>query len=314
VRIGLGAIDSKMPNLVTMRLAAWHKQQGDTCELWRGQQVDKLYASVIFTRTREQAKHLPKNAILGGTGVDYKISLPPEVEQMKPDYDLYGIDYGLGFLWRGCVNRCPFCVVWRKEPVFEQVAQIVDLLNPKSNRLVLLDNNLTAAPNVVDILHELAERKIQVNFNQGWDIRRITPEIAAALVKVDFCNHTFKTNQIHFAWDSMGVEPWIRKGIATLSEAGIKPYRVMVYMLSGFDTSFDQDMYRFEELWALGVDPYVMVFQDVDGKIVEQDPRLRHFARWVNKRIYKACRWEDYGPAKEARFAESRQMKLAGVI
>jgi hypothetical protein len=301
VRIGLMAPDSTIPNLAIMKLSAWHKAQGDTIIFpWRGQRVDRLLASVVFTRNRKEAEHLPTYAEIGGTGWDYTTTLPDEIEALKPDYDLYGIDYGMGFLWRGCVNKCLFCVVWRKEPEFKQAASIDALLNPRSNRLVLLDNNLTAAPNVVDLLAEMAERRLRVNFSQGLDIRRMTPEIAAALAKVNFSNHTFTSKQVHFAWDSVGLEQAVKRGVAILKEAGIKPYRLMFYMLCGFGTTWEEDWHRFEVLRELGCDPYVMTYQDLEGKAVEQDPRLRHFERWVNARIYKACHWEDYKPAQEA--------------
>jgi hypothetical protein len=301
VRIGLLAPDSKIPNLAIMKLSAWHKAQGETIIFpWHGQAVDRLLVSLVFTRNRKEAEHLPKYAEIGGTGWDYTVKLPDEVEAMTPDYDLYSIDYGIGFLWRGCVNKCSFCVVPKKEGDMNQVARIGDLLNPKSSRLVLLDNNLTAAPNVVDMLTEMAERKLQVNITQGMDIRRMTPEIARALAKVNFSNHTWTSKQVHFAFDNPGTEPAVRRGVATLKEAGIKPYRLMFYMLCGFNTTWEEDMHRFKTLRELGCDPYVMSYQNLDGKPVEQDPRLRHFERWVNARIYKACRWEDYKPAQEA--------------
>lgn len=312
MRIGLLAPDSTMPNLAIMRLAAWHKAHGHEVVFpWRGQPVDRLQVSLVFTRNRGEAECLPPYTEIGGTGWDYRIELPAEVEVMKPDFGLYGIDYGIGFLYRGCVRRCPFCVVWRKELEFHQVAAIGDLLNPLSNRLVLLDNNLLAAPNALDILAELADRWIDVNFSQGLDIRLVTPEIAAALAWVRFRNRMFTRKGIHFAWDAMALEPAVRRGVATLREAGIHPSRLMFYMLCGFDTSFEEDMHRFQVLRELGCDPYVMVYEDLEGRVVPQDPRLKHFERWVNARIYKACRWEEYKPAQEAIFrAEGQQPTL----
>jgi hypothetical protein len=134
------------------------------------------------------------------------------------------------------------------------------------------------------------------------DIRRITPEFSAALAKVNFSNHTFTYKQIHFAWDSMGLEKAVRDGVQMLADAGIKPYRLMFYMLCGFNTTFNEDMHRFEVLRELGCDPYVMIYEDLDGGGFPQDPRLRHFERWVNARIYKSAtgRWEEYTRAQEA--------------
>ena len=50
---------------------------------------------------------------VGGSGVDLRLRLAPDIEAMAPDYSLYPEmgDRALGFLTRGCPRRCPFrCV------------------------------------------------------------------------------------------------------------------------------------------------------------------------------------------------------------
>jgi hypothetical protein len=87
----------------------------------------------------------------------------------------------------------------------------------------------------------------------------------------------------------MGYENQVMDGIRTLSKY-IKAYRHMCFMLVGFNTSFDEDMYRFRILNELKVDPFVMIYNQIP------DVRLKHFARWENSRIYKKCSFEDYLP------------------
>jgi len=65
-------------------------------------------------------------------------------------------------------------------------------------------------------------------------------------------------------------------------------------MLVGFNTTFEEGLYRFNVLRELGADPFVMIYNNRKDK-----PLLRHFARWVNKRIYKSSGWEDYKPVKK---------------
>jgi hypothetical protein len=50
---------------------------------------------------------------VGGSGVDLRLRLAPDIEAQAPDYSLYPElgDRALGFLTRGCPRRCPFCVV-----------------------------------------------------------------------------------------------------------------------------------------------------------------------------------------------------------
>lgn len=161
------------------------------------------------------------------------------------------------------------------------------MLNPKSNVLILHDNNITADPNCIDKLHEIRDRKLIVDINQGCDIRLMTDDIAQAMSEVKHLR------SIHYAWDLMGFEQQVLGGIALLSKY-VKPYRHMCFMLVGYNTTFAEDMYRFRVLDELGIRPYVMIYNQVG------DSRLKHFARWVNGRIHRACSWSDYRPWQAA--------------
>ena len=69
----------------------------------------------------------------------------------------------------------------------------------------------------------------------------------------------------------------------------IKPYRIMVYFIVGFDSDFENDMKRFEIMREIGVDPFAMPYNDV-----KKDKKRLDFCRWINKRFYKSCSFEDY--------------------
>lgn len=121
--------------------------------------------------------------------------------------------------------------------------------------------------------------------NQGCDVRLINEDIAKALSEVKHLR------SLHYAWNLMGFEKEVMEGIRTLSKY-IKPYKHMCFMLVGFNTSFEEDIYRFRKLRELKVDPFVMVYNENE----KGDIRLKHFARWVNSRIYKSCNFEEYTP------------------
>ena len=102
MRILLIDIDSKIPNLALMKLSAYHR----TCNDDVGFDItdpDKVYASVIFRKNKhlvDGLKFYYPNAdiIIGGSGYDISVSLPDEIELMKPDYSLYPeCDYSIGF-------------------------------------------------------------------------------------------------------------------------------------------------------------------------------------------------------------------------
>jgi hypothetical protein len=319
--IGLIDFDGKITNLALMKLSTHYKAQGEQVEFAKpGKKYDKVFCSVLFTWNKDKAAELIDqypNIEFGGTGWDLTKTLPDEIEACKPDYGLYTVDgilprlkggiatkaskikkaeeivdAGIGFTSRGCIRQCGFCFVPRKEGKLHQVAEVSDLINPRSNVVILLDNNLTADPDCIDKLHEFRDRGLTVDITQGIDVRLITPEIAQALSEVRLLR------SLHYAWDLMGFERQVLDGIKVLSQS-VKKWRHMCFMLTGYNTLTSEDEYRFRKLREIGVDPYVMPYN-------KQFPteKHRHFARWVNGRIYKTCSFEEYRPWIKAREQE----------
>lgn len=315
--IGLIDVDSKIPNLAIMKISSYFKSQGDAVEFVQsGHEYERIYASAIFTRSRRLCENLidmyGDKLEIGGTGWDLHKELPAVIENCKPDYNLYSIEdiagrmkgigtqkhklhksteivnAGIGFTSRGCVRQCKFCFVPKKEGKLRQNSDIGDIINSKSNVIILHDNNLTADPNCIDKLHEIKDRQLIVDINQGCDVRLMTDDIAKALSEVRHLR------SLHYAWDLMAYESQVMTGIKTLSKY-IKPYKHMCFMLVGFNTSFEEDFYRFCKLVEMKIDPFVMIYNQV------YSVRLKHFARWVNSRIYKSCKFEDYDPWRKAK-------------
>lgn len=312
MRILLIDFNSKIPNLALMKLSTWHKQQGNKVYLNQCDNPDKVYISTLFTWDKPKVEKLLKmypNAEVGGTGWDIKKTLPEEIENCKPDYDLYTavdiynrikggigkkenklkkameiINAGIGFTSRGCIRQCGFCFVPPKEGMLHKVGEINELINPKSKVIILLDNNLTADPDCIDKLHEIRDRGLIVDITQGIDIRLMTPEIAQALSEVKHLR------SLHYSWDLMSFEKSIFEGIKILSKS-VKLWRHMCFMLTGYNTSFEEDMYRFHKLNEHNIRPYVMPYN-----LTYPTEKHHHFTRWVNSRIHTACSFEEYEP------------------
>lgn len=318
MKIGLIGLDGKLPNLALMKLSTYWQRQGAQVFLNDAvpRDADRVYVSVIFAKNRRKAEalrtHFTGEVLFGGTGWDLTTVLPDEIEACRPDFALYSADEierriqggigsrakkrvkaeeivtaGLGFLNRGCVRTqaaCPFCVVPSKEGSLRRVADLDEIINPASNRLILLDNNLTAAPDGVAVLEEIARRNLVVDITQGIDVRLLTPEFAEALGRVKLWR------SLHFAWDQPQHEAAVRRGIGILSRY-VRKGKQMCFMLVGFRSSWEEDIHRFETLVGEKVDPYVMLYNH--GR---DDLRLKHFARWVNARIYKVASFEQYAP------------------
>ena len=311
--IGLIDFDGKIPNLALMKISTYYKSQGIPVELVKpGRKYEKVYCSVLFSWNREKAARLQAiypDIEFGGTGWDINKTLSPEIETCRPDYDLYTVDdilprirggiatkaskirkaeeiinAGIGFTSRGCIRSCGFCVVPKKEGRLHHVAEIRDLLNSRSNVLILLDNNITADPDCIEKLHEIRDRGLVTDITQGIDVRLMTPEIAKALSEVKLLR------SLHYAWDLMEFEDQVMRGIKILMQY-VPVWKHMCFMLIGFNTSFEEDIYRFTKLTEMGVDPYIMPYNKQ-----YKSEKLRHFTRWVNSRIYKVCSFEEYEP------------------
>ena len=311
-RIGLIDFDGRVPNLALMKLSSFYKAQGVAVSLndFKPGEVDRVFCSVIFSKNRAKAERLAgifPRIDFGGTGWSLAKTLPAEVEACRPDFDLYQtkdilprlngimkavtkekkcqtlLDAGIGFTTRGCVRTCEFCAVPKKEGALHSVGSIGELLNPRSNVLILLDNNLTADPDCLEKLQECKKRNLVLDITQGIDVRFVTPEIAKALSEVKHLR------SLHYAWDLMPYEHSVMEGIKTLLKY-VSAWRHLCFTLVGFDTTFDEDMYRVRRLIEMEIEPYVMVYNQ------NSDRRLNHFKRWINGRFYKACDFEQYKP------------------
>ncbi|MCL1856992.1 MAG: hypothetical protein FWF84_05065, partial [Kiritimatiellaeota bacterium] len=139
---GTGA---RFPNLALMKLSAWHKALGDSVEWFNAlDRYDRVYSSKVFTFTPRDP-YLPPDAILGGTGYGVFNELPSEVEACEPDYTLYpDFPHALGFITRGCVRECPWCVVPRKEGAIRFDRHALTGIIRMRKSAVFMDNNFLA--------------------------------------------------------------------------------------------------------------------------------------------------------------------------
>lgn len=281
MKIRLIDLDGKMPNIALMKISTYHKELDHDVE-WHNplfdRQVDRLYISKLFNFTGDYDYCDAKEVVKGGTGYNITSKLPGEIESIrKLDYNLYPEhSYSMQFFSRGCIRNCPFCVVREKEG-FIHTVEPMDL-NPNGKHIEVLDNNFFANPEWQESIKLLLKWGQPVNLH-GVDVRIMTEEQAFYLNKLKH----YKS--IHIAWDNpkQNLIPKLEEVIKY-----IKPYRLMCYVLIGFDSTEEQDLYRVEKLRELKIDPFVMPFNKFD-------PYQRKFARWVNhKAVFKSVKWEEY--------------------
>lgn len=289
------------PNLSLMKLSAWMKVLGhrvtliqgipDTAPLFQND-YDEVYISTVFFQSRDKVVdymnqfEIPVN--VGGSGWNLENKLPESIEHMMPDYDLYGVDFSMGFTSRGCIRNCKFCIVPKKEGWICDHAPISQFLDPRHNRLLLLDNNFQASPKWRENIDYLIDNKIKVNFNQGLDARLVNDEFAEKLALVKCYNWKFTVRGAHLAFDNPRMKKSLIRALKIFDKAGMPPKRFVVYVLVGFDTTYEQDLDRIDTIVELGAVPYIMRFNKT------KDVYLKDLSRYYNRKTYEWVQRDDY--------------------
>lgn len=280
MKIGLHDSDrTGFPNLALMKLSAYHKAQGDTVEWWIPMiQYDRVYSSKVFTFTPEEPM-LPTDTIKGGTGYGKYDALPDDIDSMYPDYTIYpDCQHAIGFLTRGCIRSCPWCVVPKKEGRIRPYSTWQEIKRSDSRDIVFMDNNVLACEHGINQIKDMIGQDVRVDFNQGLDARLITPEVAELLSKLKWIRF------IRMSCDTDAMLDVVLRAIHFLEKNGVKPYRVFVYLLVQDIASAEK---RALALRKAGAEVFAQPYRDFEKK-TEPTREQKAFARWVNrKEIFK---------------------------
>lgn len=307
MKIGLIDVDGhNFPNLALMRISAYHKARGDTVEWWGGDlfRYDVIYKTKVFSDAYTRDIPDPINCgklIKGGTG--YAISLqdgkerycpekdgrlPPEIEKQRPDYSIYPqFNFAVSLTSRGCPRACSFCHVAAKEGRKSVKVADLDLFYDGQNHIECLDPNILACKDKRDLLAQyralcVPRKGPSVTFNQGLDIRLMNGN------DIDDIN-AMRIKNIHFAWDNPAED--LERHFKEFSAHFRRKHAGTVYVLTNYNSTMEENLYRIYTLAALGYDPFVMVYDKPHA------PReIRQLQRWCNNKfIFKSCRrFEDY--------------------
>ena len=277
-KILLVNIDSKIPNLALAKIGKYYRDQGYQVEEKEDQDIEEvpealmIYASCVFTENRDKCKRWEGRAVIGGSGYDIGLKLPEEMEAIKPRINL-------GFTTRGCIRKCQFCIVPKKEGSIEIVGDLYDLWDGKAKMVTLLDNNILARPDHFEKICEQArENKIKLDHNQGLDHRLLTEDIVKIMKR---------TSHRHYklAFDHPDYKNSVDRAITLLQKHGIK--QSTWYVLCGYNTTFQEDLDRLNYLRDRGQAAYVQRYE-----------RLKYIiplARWANQHhVFKKMKFEEF--------------------
>ncbi len=292
---------TKYPPLALMKLASYHRSYGDQVAYGRGLKEDFeepriieitslfTYAWIPVHQAIEFYHNLFPYAEIRVGGI-YATLMPDHIknkfpyvhifsglhlkaENYIPAYDILdwvdrwkGWNRSIVFTSRGCIRKCPFCVVPKMEGYFKaNKPSILDLIHPNHKKVVIWDNNFLASPYAKSMLKELRDHKITPDFNQGLDARLMDEETAGLLADL-------KPPTIHFAYDWIGENKAVKNTIDLLAEAGYRKKNIIFYMLYNFfdfqnkygDTPSDF-LIRLQDLMQWGVSAYPMRYVPLDA-------------------------------------------------
>lgn len=271
--------DATKHNLALMKIASFHKAQGDKVYYKGVGSFDLTYGSWLFDFS-------PKGVcdIEGGPGIDIQATLPGPIMSMKPDYELYGLDFSLGYTWSWCPRKCSFCVVpGQDNPRVHK--SIWDFHDSRFKKICLLNNNTFSDPDWKQTFEEIWDADLTVIDENGYDLRLLDND------KADALHRTKWATPLHFAWDNMRDESKIKRGLQLLAEHHLRSTSNGVYVLIGFNTTEAEDLHRCQVINDYGLTPYPMPFK--------RTKRLMAFKRFINLHYFRKHKtieaaWKDY--------------------
>ena len=139
-------------------------------------------------------------------------------------------------------------------------------------------------------------------------MRAIIEVEAEAIARVYYHDRRFK-RRLHTAWDNLGQERVLFRGVERLEAEGVPARHLMVYML-GFDPeeTMEKVLCRHQKLTERGCSVFPMVYEDIsdeDEEEREPDPEegalrekklaeLQKFQRWALRRYDQFVPWKDF--------------------
>lgn len=327
MRIGLIDVDGrKYPNLALMRISAYHKARGDEVEWWWSdlEHYDKVYMSKLFSDAYTNDVPEPMNAdevqkggsgyciYLGEDGREHfdqskNVSLPGEIEGMFPDYSIYPQHtFAVSMTSRGCPRGCGFCHVARKEGQRSvRVGSVSDFWSGQ-DEIKVIDPNIISLPreDKIELLQQYLDTGAVIDFSQGIDIRLVTDEDVRYLKRM-------RMRDVHFAWDNPkeDLRPMFER-YKSWNPPKLHGNYGMVYVLTNFNSTVEEDEYRVYTLRDMGFEPYISIYDKPHA-----DKEKWRLQQWVNnKRVFHGVEFKDFDNNFMNYVRRSRRQEAKGAV
>jgi hypothetical protein len=163
------------------------------------------------------------------------------------------------------------------------------LVWPGHEKAILWDNNILAVENWRDVVSELRDMDVDVDFNQGLDARFVTDEIAQELAGL-------KLYPIRMAYDIPNERKALERAIPALERAGFRRRNIMVYTLFNFTDNPEDLLQRVIDLLSWGVVSYPMRYEPLNS-LVKNKYVSPHWTAKKLEMVARARRVMGYGGA-----------------
>jgi len=188
------------------------------------------------------------------------------------------VRHGFTITSRGCIRRCPFCLVPQREGALR-------LLEIKAGWEVM-DNNLLACPrdHIEAVCAMLDKQPRPAKFTGGLDSRLCRQWFADRLGQM-------RVQVVHTAYDIPAEKPHVERTIKMLRGAGLGHRQVCCYVLAGYEgdtPSAAED--RLEWVFGIGGLPFAMFYRG-PNEPVRKVPRAWHalIRKWTRSAAMFAC-------------------------
>ena len=272
LKILLVDVDSKIPNIALMKISTYHKNTGNDVDIIKlglsgypsskklknidAKEYDHAYASCIFTSNKDYFKIINCQKVdIGGSGIDIYKNLPKNIDDLDQDYSIYPENnWSYGFITRGCIRNCYFCVVPKKEGKLSFYRRWQDIVKFKYTDF--LDNNFLAYDKHKKILQELNDNNIHFKFNSGLDIRLADKENMKLLSQSKYIG------EFIFAFDNKKEYKIINNKMAIVQEFIPNNWRTKFDIYCHPDMPISDVIYRINWCRSKKALPYLMRDKD----------------------------------------------------
>jgi hypothetical protein len=307
MKVLLVDVDSKIPNLALMKVSHYYKTRGYEVELKKlnfdyypkeRQQVFidaseyfSVWVSIIFPINKEVVKiNNCENVYFGGTGYDLTIKLSKEVDDLDPDYSIYPdnkISYG--FITRGCIRNCYFCIVPQKEGKIYKYNNINNIVKHKI--VCFLDNNILAYPDYEKEFNYLIKNKIRCFFNSGLDIRLIDNKNSFLLSELNYYGEYL------FSFDNINNIELITEKLEILKTEIRKDWKIKFNIYCNANMPLRDTLDRIEFCKNERCLPYLM--RDINCWTSENKNFYTDLSAWCNQpSLFKKMSFEEFMPKR----------------